>query len=144
MKNIIGQFAVLFVLATLFAFTINQNQEVGTWTGTDDGKVGSVVFEEEGYAAFVIDGKTLGGKSFTQSGVELSMKYDINYDVTPIQVDFIFYSMTVEQEVARMKGILEFEGEKTMKLALNFDTEGANERPSDFDDENSVTLERVK
>ena len=144
MKNIFGKSAILFTFIALFAFTTGKKKEVGTWTGTDNGKVGSVVFDKDGYAAFVIDGQTLGGKSFTQGGIELSMKYEIDYDALPIQVDFIFFAAALDQEVARMKGIMKFEGKKTMMLALSFDAKGDSQRPDNFDDDNSITLEKTK
>lgn len=142
MKKNIENSLLLFLFIVLLSFTTDAGKEVGTWTGEDKGDVGSIVFDEGGYAAFVIDGQTMGGKSFMQNGKELSMKYEIDYQQTPIQIDFIFYLPTMQQEIARMKGIMEFEGENQMKLAINFSTNN-NTRPTHFNDDNSVIFNKT-
>ena len=129
----------LFLIS--FLLILPQHQKihiVGRWSGEDQNEIGSIIFEEDGYAAFEIQGQILGGKEFYMSGEKGKMTYSINYETTPIEVDFTLTKVE-SGESKQILAILEFENDNTLNFNLSFD----GPRPSEFDD-NSIVLTRSK
>ena len=118
----------------------NDDKHLGKWEGVDKNKIGYISFDSEGYAAFEIDGQIVGGEKFEMQGMQFQMKYKIDYSITPVSLDIIMYSYHEKQELNRMKGILEFCEDGSMKMALDF---SGVTRPVNFD-ENSLILTKVK
>ena len=70
---------IFFVVFKGLHFDAIQAQSlVGKWEGTSHGQRGMMNFDKNGYITFIMDNETMGGKKFTESGVELSMKYEFN------------------------------------------------------------------
>ena len=59
-------FLLLIANATLTAQ--NQTDFHGKWIGEDAGEIGYIIFDNEGYAAFEIQGELFGGKEFVIKG----------------------------------------------------------------------------
>lgn len=134
MKHLLTLFLIPFFLLSYF----NQKENiVGKWIGDDQNEVGYVIFDADGYAAFEINGKVLGGKEFTMNGKKGKMTYTINHNTTPIEIDFTL-TKTESGETKNILGIAEFTGKDIMKFNMSFDAE----RPSEFN-ENSIILKRV-
>jgi hypothetical protein len=118
---------------------IGQKQDlIGKWVGEDKNEIGAIIFYDEGYAAFEIEGQIMGGKEFYMQGQKGEMTYSINYDTNPIEIDFTL-TKTLSGESKKILGIAQFTDEDTFNFNMNFN--GA--RPSDFD-EGSITMKRVK
>ena len=135
MKKII----VLFLCIPLLSFQFNKGVTdfVGKWTGEDNGQVGSIVFDEEGYASIEVGGEILGGKNFELNGKKGSMTYEINTNAKPIEVDFVI-KIQETGEVKKMFGIAEFKDKNNMIFALGF----TGVRPTEFNDNNAINLKR--
>ena len=135
MKHLFAFFIIpLFLLNT----TSQKEDFIGKWTGEDQGEIGFIIFDDEGYASFEVEGQILGGKEFFMNGKKGKMTYTINYETNPIEVDFTMTKIE-SGESKIILGIAEFTDEDTMTFDMTFDTE----RPSEFGD-NSITLKRVK
>ncbi|MBR9845912.1 MAG: hypothetical protein GYB35_07305 [Algicola sp.] len=132
---------VLFVLIPLFSFnsSISDEQIIGKWEGKDEKtKVGAIIFRDDGYVTVEIDGQAFGGEEFELEGNRVSMTYEINRKVNPIEIDFIITSLDTKTEM-RMLIIAEFKDKDTMTIASNF-----NEvRPTEFNIKNSIKLHRI-
>ncbi|MBU2922323.1 hypothetical protein KO504_13300 [Winogradskyella psychrotolerans] len=129
----------LFIIPTLLLnTTTNTNDFIGKWKGEDKNEIGYIIFDDEGYASFEINGQTIGGKEFFMNGKKGKMTYTINYDTNPIEVDFTMTKIE-SGESKKMLGIAEFTDEDTLKFNINFDAA----RPTEFDDD-SIILTRVK
>ena len=111
---------------------------IGRWTGEDQGEIGFLEFDSEGYAKFEINNETLGGEDFTIRDHKASLTYEVNRGADPIELDLI---ITVENlgGVRSMLCIVEFVDEETMLLAMGFD----DKRPTTFDSNNSIELKKV-
>lgn len=135
MKKII----VFLLCIPLLAFKLDNEVKdfVGKWTGEDNGQVGSIVFDEEGYASIEVGGEILGGKNFELNGKKGSMRYEINTKVKPIEVDFVV-TIIETGEVKKMLGIAEFKDKNNMIFALGF----TGVRPTEFNDNNAINLKR--
>ncbi len=135
MKHLFAFFIIpLFLLNT----TSQKEDFIGKWTGEDQGEIGFIIFDDEGYASFEVEGQILGGKEFFMNGKKGKMTYTINYETKPIEVDFTMTKIE-SGESKIILGIAEFTDEDTMTFDMTFDTE----RPFEFGD-NSITLKRVK
>lgn len=132
---------ILLLIIPLTSFnSINQTIDfVGKWAGEENGEIGFIVFDNEGYATFEIEGMILGGKEFEMNGEKGNMTYTINADTNPIKVDFTLTKLeTGEQK--KMLCIAKFIDENSMQFAMSFDTD----RPSSFDGDSSITLKRME
>ena len=128
-----------FIIPLFLLNTTSQKEDfIGKWTGEDQGEIGFIIFDDEGYAAFEVEGQILGGKEFFMNGKKGKMTYTINYEMNPIEVDFTMTKIE-SGESKIILGIAEFTDKNTMTFDMTFDTE----RPSEFGD-NSITLKRVK
>ncbi|WP_435413031.1 hypothetical protein [Psychroserpens mesophilus] len=133
---------LLFILIPLLSFntSLADKQLIGKWEGKDEkNKVGTIIFDNEGYATIQIDGQAFGGKEFDVNGNKASMTYSINREVKPVEIDFIITSLETHIEM-RMLMIAEFDGDNTMTIASDFN----NTRPTEFNSGNSIKLYRIQ
>lgn len=135
MKHLLAFFIIPLVLLNT---TSQKDTFVGKWIGEDQNEIGYLIFDNEGYAAFEINGQVMGGKEFIMNGQKGKMTYSINYGTTPIEVDFTVTKVE-SGESKKILGIAEFTDKDTMNFDMSFD----DERPTEFA-ENSITLKRVK
>lgn len=132
----------LLVISLLLNFqpqTAN-NKHLGKWAGDDGVRSGFLILDEEGYATLKADGQVMGGKSAVVGGVEAYMLYTIDYQSTPIEIDFIIHRLADDQEMGRLKGIVEFKGDNSLKLAMGF----SGDRPEDFEGDDTLVFTRER
>lgn len=131
-------FILLFVLP-IMSMTIERDQSlfIGNWVGNDQGTIGKMTFDKEGFAWLEINGELIGGKESELDGAKKSLTYEINSEVDPIEVDLIKTDLDSKKET-RMLCIARFIDNNTMKLASNF----GGKRPKAFNPENSIILKR--
>ncbi|MGJ8549724.1 hypothetical protein [Winogradskyella wichelsiae] len=134
------KYLISFFIAPLFILSAVSQKEtfIGKWTAEDHNEIGYLLFDSEGYAAFEISGQIMGGKEFYINDQKGKMTYAINYETTPIEIDFTLTKIE-SGESKKLLGIAEFTDKNTVNFNINFD----NVRPSQFD-KNSITLKRVK
>ncbi|WP_046744720.1 hypothetical protein [Kordia zhangzhouensis] len=133
-----------FALATLFflfSFTAPEGEHVGRWKGKDKGDIGYLTLTSEGYATFEFNGQTMGGKSYNHQGVNAAMKYTVNYGTSPASIDFIIVDNKDNEEMGRLKGIINMKSRNEMQMALRFG--GGAGRPTDFSVD-AIVFNRVK
>ena len=133
-------FATFLSLLFLCTNLVAQDTHIGLWTGEDKGDVGFINFDTAGYAFFVVDEDTLGGRSFDMGGQLGYMKYTVDYSKTPHWIDFIMYTLDYDMEVGRILGIFEYDETGRMMLCLDFDSPA---RPGSFEEEGTIVLSRV-
>ena len=130
---------ILFIIPLFLINTSSQNESfIGKWEGEDKGEIGYIIFEDEHYAAFEIDGQIMGGKEFYLNGVKGTMTYTINSETSPFKIDFTI-TKTLTGDSTKILGIAEFIDKDTMTFDMNFNSV----RPTEFTDK-SITLKRVK
>jgi hypothetical protein len=130
-------FFSLLISSTTFA----QDEHIGTWHATDDGKLGYVKFAEDGYAWFIVDDKPIGGPSFQLDSVECNLTYTIDYSVNPHRVDFVVKDNDTQDVVEYLKGIFVYQINQTqMWLCLDYTGKG---RPAKFVDKDTVILDKL-
>jgi len=112
---------------------------VGLWHGEDQGEIGYLKFEPDGYAFFIIDGDTLGGRSFHMEGMEGSMTYNVNEKDTPKSINFDTKLKNL-QEPKRLSGIIKFTENGELMLSIDF---GGGTNLKSFIEEDTVILEKV-
>ena len=137
-------FVFLFILFQgLSPDAIHAQSLIGKWEGTSHGEPGMMTFDKKGYITFIIDNEPMGGKKFTESGVELSMKYEFNDKVEPHTLDFVLMPADESMEFSRMLGIYKFINPKTLIINMDFDGKA---RPQEFDpdDVNQIALSKIK
>lgn len=118
----------------------SQDLHLGHWMGLDDGEVGFINMNKKGFAYFVVDGENMGGESFSVEGMEMYMRYQIDYAQSPQAIDFILYFKKGDIESGRLSGIFRFEGPDKLFICVNFDSPT---RPSTFEAENTMEFSRV-
>ncbi len=107
---------------------------IGKWKGEDKGDIGFVHFDKEGYALFETGDQKIGGKEFIMKGQKAKMTYKLNTSTKPMELDFII-TILETNESNKIFGIVEFENENKMHLAVGF---GGSARPTEFDNDNSI------
>jgi hypothetical protein len=136
-------FPVFVVFACcLTAFAQPTPSLVGQWKGEDDGQVGIITFEKEGYVSFTINDEKVGGEDYTSEGIVFDMFYETDETVTPHTMDFVIKMDDDELEVARMLGIYHFTDDNTLIINMKFD---GTPRPTMMDGESidQITLTRL-
>lgn len=133
----------LFITITFYTHTISAQSLVGKWKGEDNGEVGVINFDKEGYVSFTVGGELVGGKNYQAEGLTFDMFYETDDSVTPHMVDFIIKMDDGQVEVARMQGIYDLVDKKTLVINMKFD---GSERPTALDDtsEDQITLKKMK
>jgi len=127
----------LLILSSCLTVTAQHDKLIGTWTGEDQGEVGSVIFDAEGYCAFVIAGELMGGKEFELDGEMGSMSYILEGEEEPIKVTMTMTKLASGDSV-NMYGLIRFKDPDTIEFAL-----GSPGRPvTAFTAENSIILKR--
>lgn len=130
----------------IFAFSLllfqfpqtSDTRHLGKWESDDGTGVGYLILDEEDYATLKADGQVMGGKSSIMRGVEVYMLYEIDYQTTPVEIDFVVYQLKDDTEMARLKGILEFIDENNMKLALGF----SGIRPENLEGDETIIFKK--
>jgi uncharacterized protein (TIGR03067 family) len=132
---------ILLLILPLFSFNseLKPIDLIGKWTGEDEGQIGFITFDQEGYATFEIQGQVIGGKEFVMNGKKGKMTYEFNLNKNPIEIDLTITKLE-SNEQKKILCIAEFKDENNMIFASKFDSE----RPTEFNDENSIKLKRTK
>lgn len=133
----------LFLTITLSSQITSAQSLVGKWKGEDNGEVGIIHFDKDGYVSFTVGGEHVGGKNYQAEGLTFDMFYETDDSVTPHKVDFIIKMDEGQIEVARMQGIYNLVDKKTLVINMKFD---GSERPAALDDtsEDQITLKKMK
>lgn len=130
---------IFFIVPLMLLNSTSQKEDfVGKWIGEDKGDIGYIVFDEEGYASFEIEGQIMGGKEFTMNGQKGKMTYSINDKVSPVEIDFIITKIDTEESM-ELLGIAEFIDKDTVNFSISYNSV----RPTQFG-ETSIILKRVK
>ena len=126
----------------LLTFTVHAQSLIGSWQGEDDGEVGIINFDDDGYVSFTVNGEVIGGKQYKSEGLVFDMFYETNDGVTPRTMDFVI-KMADDIEVGRLMGIYTFVDDKTLIINMSFD---GGDRPVALDEasDNQITLTRIK
>lgn len=132
---------ILFLFIPLFAFTVQKDTAnfIGKWVGDDDVQIGYIIFDTEGFVSFEVEGQLFGGKDFEIKGKRGSMSYEINNDANPIEIDFVLTKLDTGEQ-RKMLCIARFSDDDTMDFASGF----SEQRPTEFNSENTITFKRVK
>lgn len=116
---------------------------VGKWEGTDyDNNPSELIFTEDSFVSFTINGETLGGENFSINGQKADLKYFIDSLKNPFWIDFIVYSRAENIEKGRIKGVLKFIDIDNVQIAISFD----GNRTSNFGEDNKesiITMRRI-
>ena len=129
----------MFIALSSFKM-VDQHKHEGVWKGVDKGEVGYVGLLPSGHAYFVIEGDTMGGKSFMVQGVEASMKYTVDYSTSPYNVDFRLYLAESDAPMVTMPGIFKFDANQNMVLCMSFKP---GDRPTSFVEDQTIVLKKV-
>ncbi|MBC8757440.1 hypothetical protein H2O64_22410 [Kordia sp. YSTF-M3] len=131
----------LVTLIVMYSFTAPGGEHVGRWKGKDKGDIGFLTLSADGYATFEFNGQTMGGKSYDHQGVKAAMKYTVNNGTSPAAIDFIIMDKRADEELGRLKGIINMKSRNEMQMAITFG--GGAGRPTDFSVD-AIVFDRVK
>ncbi len=137
MKKII---LLALVVLSLTSFNTKDSASfniVGRWKGIDKKEIGYVVFQADGYAYFEMNGKKMGGKSFTENGKKASMKYKFDDSERLMKIDIIV-QIVGEKTSQSLLGIGEKIDDNSFKMQMSYD----NVRPKAFDKKETIVFKR--
>ena len=142
MKRILIYPLILVLAFCISSFTSPSPSLIGQWKGEDNGEVGIITFEKEGYVSFTINDEKVGGKDYESEGLVFDMFYETDETVNPNTIDFVIKLDDDEVEVARMLGIYHFVDDNTLIINMKFD---GSPRPMVMDEESidQITLTRM-
>ncbi|WJJ97867.1 hypothetical protein [Algibacter luteus] len=135
---------ILLVLTTLMvsSFTVDNISDfsiVGKWQGVEGDEVGYFIFDEEGYAYIEAKGLKIGGKEFEMKGKKGSMRYEIDYSKSPMEIDFIV-TIFDDNKTERLLCIAKKIDNDKILFSIGFN----GERPIDFKENNEMIFNRIK
>lgn len=136
LKTLLLSIGITLLLTSFFE--AEPNDLIGTWEGTDKGEVGKVVFEENGYAGFEINGRYMGGEDVVVDGKTGSMRYEILSFKDTVKL-YIIVELDSVDAVKRMGCLAHFHSRDSMTLASSF----SPLIPDEFTKENSINLHRI-
>ncbi len=140
LTNTLKSFLIIAFLSCFSIANAQTSNYVGLWEGTSQGELGKINMSETGFAYFIIKGDTFGGESFNIGEVNASLVYEINQTTSPNTIDFIVIEKTTKQEIRRLVGIIKQDDLNTITINISF---GQSTRPTEFTEEDSMTLKRV-
>ena len=146
---------LLLKIALFFLFFINfsaQNMTkkpnfIGNWIWTDYWQNQSdFILTSDNYVSMSINGEFIDGKNFIvrggkNDGQKAELKYSINLEKKPIEIDFI--AIKDDKEKGRILGAIKLINENEFLMTMSFD----GKRDLNFTDKNAekiMTLKRKK
>lgn len=143
MKSSPAYVLLLFIAFLLTSSSVHSQSLVGSWKGEDDGEVGVITFDKNGYVSFTINGESIGGKGYKAEGMVFDMVYETDDASVPHHMDFVIKMDDGSLEVSRMQGIYSFVDDKTLIINMKFD---GSERPQAFDSgsDDEIRLTKMK
>ena len=135
---------ILLVLTTLMvsSFTVDNISDfsiVGKWQGVEGDEVGYFIFDEEGYVYIEAKGLKIGGKEFEMKGKKGSMRYEIDYSKSPMEIYFIV-TIFDDNKTERLLCIAKKIDNDKILFSIGFN----GERPIDFKENNEMIFNRIK
>jgi hypothetical protein len=138
---------LLLILIVVNSVSYSQNKKlnlVGNWSMTDYwGNKSDFILSEDNYASMSVNGEFIDGKNFIihggkNDGQKGEMKYLINHEITPIELDLVV--MKENKEMGRILGVIKPLNENEFLMIWSFD----GKRNSDFFDNNNEQIMKVK
>jgi hypothetical protein len=86
LKNI-KSLLLISVILILQSCSNPNDQHIGEWKTTDNGKTASLILDKSNHAILVQDNQVIGGKDFETNGIKRDCKYEIDYSKNPIWLD---------------------------------------------------------
>jgi hypothetical protein len=138
---------LLLILIVINSVSYSQNKKlnlVGNWSMTDYwGNKSDFILSEDNYASMSVNGEFIDGKNFIihggkNDGQKGEMKYLINHEITPIELDLVV--MKENKEMGRILGVIKPLNENEFLMIWSFD----GKRNSDFFDNNNEQIIKVK
>ncbi|WP_456376868.1 hypothetical protein [Lutibacter sp.] len=135
---------ILLLITTLILSSFNTNlvpdfNIIGKWKAVENNEVGYIVFQENGYAYFELQGQILGGKEFMINGEKGSMTYEIDYSKSPMTIDLIIKTFK-NNKTKRLLCIAEKIDTDKIHFAIGFQ-EG---RPTNFKQNDGLIFNRYE
>ena len=139
-----------FLLGLLFftniaAYAQTEKQDlIGNWIATDHwNNESSLVLSEDNYVSMSINGEFIDGKNFsitggTNNGKKGELKYSINTNVTPIEIDII--ALLDNEEKGRILGAIKVIDKSEFLMTLSFN----GVRDTNFEDSDNENIISVK
>ena len=138
---------LLLILLVISSVSYSQNiklNPVGNWNATDYwGNKSVFILSEDNYASMSVNGEFIDGKNFIihggkNDGQKGEMKYIINYEKTPIELDLI--AVKENKEMGRILGTIKPITENEFLMIWSFN----GKRNSDFSENNNEQIITVK
>ena len=99
----------MFIIAsTILCIGCSSKKHIGEWKGTNRGHQISLILDNTNHAVIIMDNKAWGGKEFVQEGKTLECKYEIDYSINPMSLDFVIYDKADGLEMDRIKTTIKF------------------------------------
>lgn len=138
---------LLILILLISQSSIAQNTEIdfaGNWIATDYWNNESpLILSEDNYVSMSINGEFIDGKNFIirggkNDGKKGELKYLINTDKSPIEIDLI--AILDDEEKGRILGIIQPINDNEFLMALSFD----GVRDTNFDESANENFIKVK
>lgn len=115
---------------------------IGKWYGGAEGEsdMGYFIFDKDLTATMITDKDTIGGRNYYESGVKIDLKYSLNDNSYPKQIDLSFYSGGTN--FGTMKGIIRMLDDNTFEVKLANDLN--KNRPTSFISEGNNKVAKFK
>lgn len=146
MKKIL--FGLLILSAFAFRLSTKETGITGTWQWVQEGnpsETGLIIFDKNNYVTLIQDEDTMGGENYYADYYEeyVKVEYKVNTTVKPHHLDWIVVSKATGKTLGIAKTIFELPNDSTLKLIVPDDFDEDDERPTEFDNDDSEIFYRV-
>jgi len=131
-------FVLLFILLGTISCVKFNSKIIGKWNSENKTVFEYFIFKENGICSIGLGESDLNGEDFNLEGKKGTINYVVNQGKKFIELDIIAKKSGSSRN-SFLYGIANFKGEN--KLVLAFDE---NERPTEFNSENTIILVREK
>ena len=124
--------------------SIQKIDYTGKWVLTDYWKnTSDFILSSDNYVSMSINGEFIDGQNFiikggTNDGQKGELKFSINYEKNPIEIDFILIKNNSEK--SRILGVIKPINENEFEMTMSFD----GNRDTNFSSENSENIMSAK
>ncbi len=108
---------LIFVLFTMISFA-QKDELLGTWESTDLNDPMHMIFDEEGFLTFKVEGKLMGGKGYNVDGNLLRMTYITQGDTSRLKITITLRDLIQKKILKKDTGTIVFKDPNNIEMCF--------------------------
>lgn len=111
--------AIRLIIIIFPLITISQNQELlGTWESKDSDQPMHMIFDEEGFLTFKVEGRLMGGKGYNVDGNLLRMTYKTHGKDSMLKITITLRDLLQKKVLKKDTGTIVFRDPNNIEVCF--------------------------